>query len=73
MTHGALLVTHRELLESHMARTDPCLVVRLPPDVKEFVAQEAKKNASSQSSEVVRALRERMERDAARQREHSTK
>lgn len=36
--------------------------LRLPPDAKEFIATEAEKNASSQNSEIVRCIRERMER-----------
>lgn len=56
-----------------MVRDYPCLRVRLPVDVKEWLAEQAKTNASSQTSEVVRALRAQMDRDAARQREHATK
>lgn len=37
--------------------------LRLPADVKVFLAAEAEKNASSQSSEIVRAIRERMARE----------
>lgn len=37
--------------------------LRIPADVKAFLAAEAEKNASSQSSEIVRAVRERMERN----------
>lgn len=39
--------------------------LRVPADVKEFLAAEAERNASSQSSEIVRAIRERMERTKA--------
>ena len=46
-------------------RTTPRLLVRLPPDVKAWLASEAVRNASSQTSEVVRAIRERMEHRAA--------
>lgn len=45
-----------------MATTDQQLKVRLPPDLKAFVAREAQANGASQNSEVVRALRERMDR-----------
>jgi len=34
--------------------------IRLPDDVDAFVEAEAKKNASSKTSEIVRAIRERM-------------
>jgi len=37
-------------------------MVRLPRDVKEWLAAEAERNAASQASEIVRAVRERMER-----------
>jgi len=45
-----------------MARGDPQINVRLPRDVKKFIEKEARINASSQSSEVVRSIRERMQR-----------
>lgn len=37
------------------------LQLRLPADLKEWVAAEAEKNGSSQNSEIVRAVRERMD------------
>jgi Arc/MetJ-type ribon-helix-helix transcriptional regulator len=45
-----------------MARNDPQIALRLPQDLKDWVEEEARRNGSSQNSEVVRALRERMER-----------
>jgi predicted HicB family RNase H-like nuclease len=39
--------------------------LRLPPDLKAFVAKEAERNGSSQNSEIIRAVRERMERTTA--------
>lgn len=36
------------------------ITLRLPSDLKSFVSSEAKKNFSSQNSEIVRAIRERM-------------
>lgn len=41
--------------------------VRLPADAKLWVVKQAKKNGSSQNSEVIRAIRERMDRQAAGQ------
>lgn len=38
------------------------LQLRLPPDLKEWIADQAKKNASSQNSEIIRAVRDRIER-----------
>ncbi|WP_027527430.1 Arc family DNA-binding protein [Bradyrhizobium sp. Ec3.3] len=38
------------------------LLVRLPADVKAWLASEAERNFSSQNSELVRAAREKMER-----------
>lgn len=40
----------------------PPLGVRLPDDVKGWLKAEAARNGSSQNSEVIRAIRERMER-----------
>lgn len=45
-----------------MAKTDPQLRIRLPPDIKAWLTAEAARNGASQNSEIVRALRERMER-----------
>jgi hypothetical protein len=39
----------------------PQVAVRLPPDIKAFIKKEALENASSQNSEIVRAIRSRME------------
>lgn len=40
--------------------------LRLPNELKAWIAAQADRNASSQNSEIVRAVRERMERmDAA--------
>ena len=41
------------------------LLVRLPSDVKAWLANEAKKHSSSETSEIIRAVRERMERTSA--------
>ena len=38
------------------------LKVRLPRDVKDWLVEQAAENASSQTSEIVRAVRERMVR-----------
>lgn len=38
------------------------LALRVPADVKAWLAAQAEKNGSSQNSEVIRAVRERMER-----------
>ena len=45
------------------SRDLPRLMVRLPLDIKKWLAQQARRNASSQTSEIVRSLRERMERE----------
>lgn len=39
--------------------------LRLPSDLKAWIAAQAEQNASSQNSEIVRAIRERMERQEA--------
>ncbi len=38
------------------------LQLRLPPDLKNWVAEQAAMNTASQNSEIVRAIRERMDR-----------
>lgn len=38
--------------------------LRIPPDLKAWLAKQAEKNGSSQNSEVIRALRAAMDRDA---------
>lgn len=37
--------------------------LRLPAELKAWIAAQAAKNASSQNSEVIRAVRERMDRE----------
>jgi predicted HicB family RNase H-like nuclease len=41
----------------------PKLMLRLPPDLKAWVAEQAEKHGNSQNAEIVRAVRERAERD----------
>ncbi|MCF3595475.1 Arc family DNA-binding protein [Rhodobacteraceae bacterium LMO-12] len=36
--------------------------LRLPPDLKDWIKAQAAQNHSSQNSEVIRAIRERMQR-----------
>lgn len=43
----------------------PKFMIRLPPDMKEWVSQEAMRNCGSQNSEIIRALVERRERVTA--------
>ena len=47
------------------SRKLPQIVVRLPRDVKDWIYTQAVKNSSSQNSEIVRAIRERMDRAEA--------
>ncbi|MGH1571898.1 Arc family DNA-binding protein [Methylobacterium sp. P31] len=49
------------------------VTLRLPNDLKVFLAREAERNGSSQNSEIIRALRERMDRAADRRRCASSK
>jgi hypothetical protein len=42
------------------------LVIKMPPDVRAFIVAQAKRNVSSQRAEIVRSVRERMEREEAR-------
>lgn len=43
----------------------PKVLLRLPPDLKAFIMTETSRNGSSQNSEVVRSIRERMDRQRA--------
>lgn len=40
------------------------ITLRLPPDAKAFIATQAARNSSSQNSEIVRCIRDRMEKMA---------
>lgn len=40
------------------------IAVRFPADVKVWLMEQAARNGSSQNSEVIRAMRERMDREA---------
>lgn len=40
-----------------MAKTDPQMRIRLPEDCKAFVAEQAQRDACSQNSIIVRAIR----------------
>ena len=51
---------------THKAETTTGLMVRVPPDCREWLKEQAKRNVSSQNAEIVRAVRERMQREAAR-------
>lgn len=39
------------------------LMLRLPEDAKAFIAAQAERNGSSQNSEIVRCIRDRMDRE----------
>lgn len=41
------------------------MLVRLPPALKAWLVEEAAKNCASHNSEIVRCVRERMERELA--------
>ena len=45
-----------------MARNDRQLNLRIPEDLKVWIEAQSSCNGSSQTSEVIRALRERMQR-----------
>jgi hypothetical protein len=42
--------------------------LRLPPDMKSWLEQEAERNFTSQNAEIVRAIRSRMESENQRER-----
>jgi predicted HicB family RNase H-like nuclease len=52
-------------MDARLARDTPKFMVRLPEDAKRWIAAEARRNSSSQNSEVVRSIRERMDRQGA--------
>ncbi len=46
-----------------MSQSDwPKFMTRIPKDAKRWITAEARKNGSSQNSEIVRSIRERMDR-----------
>ena len=49
--------------EAKMTDRKP-MQLRLPPDLKAWLAEQAEKNGASQNSEVIRCVRERMDRTA---------
>ncbi len=51
-----------------MSKLKP-MQLRLPADLKQWISEQSKSNVSSQNSEVIRAVRERMERATARKAE----
>ena len=42
----------------------PRFMVRLPPDLKDFLALQSQRNGASQNSEIIRSVRGRMDREA---------
>jgi hypothetical protein len=46
------------------SREKPKIMVRVPEELKAWLIDQAERNASSQTSEIVRAVRERMNRYA---------
>ncbi|PWJ75262.1 Arc-like DNA binding dprotein [Pseudaminobacter salicylatoxidans] len=43
-----------------MSRTDPQISLRVPPDVKKWLSQQASRNMRSLNAEVVMAIKEKM-------------
>lgn len=46
-----------------MKQSEPQLKIRIPKEMKSFIALQAERNKSSQNSEIVRCIRERMDRE----------
>jgi Arc-like DNA binding domain len=46
------------------SREKPKIMIRVPKELKAWLSEQAAHNASSQTSEIVRAVRERMNRYA---------
>ncbi len=55
-------IRHRAINGDYMTDRKP-LQLRLPPDLKTWLKAEAEKNGASQNSEIVRAIRELMDRN----------
>lgn len=53
-------------MSSAAGAKSPQVAIRVPPDLKQWLKEEAVRNQSSQNSEIIRALRERMDRVANR-------
>lgn len=48
-----------------MEQTNPQFKLRIPPDIKRWVAAQAERNLRSQGAEIIMALREKMEAEHA--------
>ena len=59
------MVAFRHLEEIMDSKTADKFMVRMPDGVRDWLAEQAARNASSMNSEVVRAIRERMDRVSA--------
>lgn len=44
-------------------RTDPQMKIRLPANIKGWLAEQAARNMRSQTAEIILSIRERMERE----------
>lgn len=53
----------------HISKSTPQFNVRLTPELKDWLAKEARRNAASMNSEIVRAIAERRDRVAAERRD----
>jgi hypothetical protein len=49
-----------------MTERNPKLLIRVPPDMREWLEAQAKRNASNMLAEVVRSVRARMDAEQAR-------
>ena len=56
---------NRSDIEMAAEQSTKMLLVRLPEDVKAWLQTEAARNLSTQTSEVVRAVRQRMDAEGA--------
>jgi len=54
-----------------MKRSDPTIHIRVPAEVRAWLEEQCAYYGSSHASEVVRALRERMERKVQQKREQA--
>jgi len=65
--YGEHVVANRQQETMNLKENTERFFVRMPPDVKLWIMKQAQRNASSQNSEIVRCIRERMDRVGVRE------
>jgi hypothetical protein len=63
MNHGGYVTT--VVTKEAPIQADPQIKIRLPIEVKAWISEQAHRNGASQNSEIIRSIRDRMDRAAA--------